>query len=296
MSTDVGLFDEFIGEQMKDPFFQHCLFLAFPHDTFASITSNAASLLKAIDYLFESNLTTRLAFVCHSRGGLLARRAAASLYQSGPGRWKQQLAACVTFGTPHEGTPLAEHPSKLLGAGVATIRATQPGPFMGASDVLALVAAYGATIPGIDDLKPPTAIGKGYQSTTFVTDLSNDERSAAEQFQCRLQIFAIGGKGPHDNRILWISEKMFRGSPNDCAVPLSSSAPRRLVGVTYEEVQSDHFSYFTGRKGFGDAVKFLKQRMEQSYDLVLDHEIEVSRPRPPKTRHDKSGSEPGRSS
>lgn len=245
MPIDVGLFDAFITELESDaPFKQRYLFLAFPHDTFTSITANADILLEEIDYLFSDNSDTPLAFVCHSRGGLLARKVAAALYGTGPERWKQQLVGCVTFGTPHQGTPLAEYPRKLLGAGVAAIRAIQAGGFMGASDVLALVEAYSNcnTIPGIDDLKPPTAIGKGAQSTTFVTDLRQAERAVAEQHKCRLQVLAIGGRGPHDSRLGRITGKMFRGIPHDCAVELSSSAPERVVGITRQEVRSDHFS------------------------------------------------------
>ena len=263
MSTDAGLFDQFISDLETDAIFekQRYLLLGFPHDTFASVTTNANALLRDIDFLFGDNAATPLAFVCHSRGGLLARTVAANLYDAGPARWKSQLAGCITFGTPHEGTPLAERPSGLLGIGVTSIRAGQPGGFMGASDVLALVAAYKGVIPGIDDLKPPRAIGRGEHKTTFVDELFQKERINAEQNACRLPILAIGGQGPHESHIEWVADRMFRGTPHDCVVELSSSAPERRVGVSHLGVRSDHFSYFSGRKGFEEAIRFLKRQL-----------------------------------
>jgi hypothetical protein len=259
MSTDAGLFDELIAELEKDAeFARRYLMLGFPHDTLAPVTANANALLDDLEYLFQGGSATPLAFVCHSRGGLVARKVAASLYEAGPARWKHQLAGCITFGTPHRGTPLAENPAKLLGLGVTAIRGMQPGGFMGASDVLALVGAYGSTLPGVDDLKARTAIGRDGGRTTFIDDLREKERVNAEQRTCQLPILAIGGKGPHESRIEWITGGTFRGVPHDCAVELSSSAPERSVGVVRHEVHSDHFSYFAWRKGFEEAIAFLQ--------------------------------------
>lgn len=271
MSIDVGLFDELVvGLEGNPEFARRYLLLAFPHDTLAAISVNANALLEDIDYLFDGNSTTLLAFVGHSRGGLLAREVAMRLYRQGPARWKQQLVGCVTFGTPHKGTPLAEKPAKLLGLGVTAVRAGQAGGFMCASDVLALVAAYGGRMPGVEDLKPPAAIGTGESRATFINDLREKERMNAEQLACRLPILAIGGKGPHESRIEWLTGRVFRGEPHDCVVERSSSAPERYVGLTPHEVQSDHFNYFTGRKGFEAALEFLKR--------VLGYEAPLKEP------------------
>ena len=40
-----------------------------------------------------------VAFVCHSRGGLVARRTAVELLEASH-VWRPRLRACVTFGTP----------------------------------------------------------------------------------------------------------------------------------------------------------------------------------------------------
>jgi hypothetical protein len=257
MSTDVGLFDRFVEYLRADSDIGAWAFAAFPHDTCAPIDSNAQLLLNDLEYLFEGNRDTKLAFVCHSRGGLLARKVATELYEQDDARWRTQLVGCVTFGTPHDGTPLAEHPERLLGAGVMAIRLGQPGGLLGAGDVLSLVQAYGGKIPGIDDLKPPAAVATNPQGTIFVNTLRQAERTLAQRSDCRLSILAIGGRGPHESRLGWVTNKLLRGE-HDCAVEVESSAPDRRVGVKRLEVNSDHFSYFSRRLAFAEAAQFLK--------------------------------------
>jgi len=262
MSTDVGLFDPFVDTLLADSVFQlHYRLLAFPHDTFASIASNAAVLLGHIDYLFANNTETPLTFVCHSRGGLLARKVATDLYRTNFKRWKRQLAGAVTFGTPHLGTPLAEFPSTLLGAGLAAMRTADPAGFMGASDVLALVAAYRGSIPGIDDLKPLTAISRNPGGFSFLEHLRKAEIMSGDRHGCRMPILAIGGQASDGTGVGWASNRIFRGVPNDYAVEMSSSAPERITAISPVEVESDHFSYFTRTRGFVQAVDFLKTQM-----------------------------------
>ena len=287
MSIDVGLFDEFITLLNSDEIFKNrYLMVGFPHDSFAAITTNATTLVEEIEYLLENNTETLVAFVCHSRGGLLARQVALELYRAKPDRWKRQLAGCVTYGTPHRGTPLAEYPEKLLGAGVAAIRALQPGGFMGVSDVLALVAAYRGAIPGIQDLIPTTAIGRGDNGIPFLSSLGQAERYVAGHHECRLPILAIGGAALHDSLLAGMTNKIFRGKPHDCAVELSSSAPERMVRVKHHEVRSDHFSYFKGREGFPEAIQFLKEQMNYAEcsempawnPMALQHDMPVPKP------------------
>ena len=58
----------------------------------------------------------RVAFVAHSRGGLVARATAAELLSSpSAARWRDALSAIVTFGTPHDGAALAEHDARGTG-------------------------------------------------------------------------------------------------------------------------------------------------------------------------------------
>jgi pimeloyl-ACP methyl ester carboxylesterase len=69
----------------------------FEHDTFASIGSNARLLA---DLLMQVR-SPRVVIVGHSRGGLVARRAAQLVSRTGDGPTIDVISA----GTPHEGTP-----------------------------------------------------------------------------------------------------------------------------------------------------------------------------------------------
>jgi hypothetical protein len=69
----------------------------FEHDTFLSIEQNTTDLCDAIR---RSVNTNRLLLVGHSRGGLVARLAGADLRTTTPD------VDVMTFGTPHNGTPL----------------------------------------------------------------------------------------------------------------------------------------------------------------------------------------------
>lgn len=78
----------------------------YEHDTFRPIDENARELADLISSRID---TPQLAIVGHSRGGLVARAAAARLSSTYPG--KIQIH---TFGTPHLGTPLAAIGGRLL--------------------------------------------------------------------------------------------------------------------------------------------------------------------------------------
>jgi hypothetical protein len=74
----------------------------FEHDTFISIRHNAADLARQI---IDRRLAPRdLHFVGHSRGGLVARLAAAQVFRHA--RPAPDRISVHTFGTPHRGTPL----------------------------------------------------------------------------------------------------------------------------------------------------------------------------------------------
>jgi pimeloyl-ACP methyl ester carboxylesterase len=73
----------------------HVPLFRFEHDTFKSIHDNARELVEKVSRLNAK----RLLFICHSRGGLVARLAALSLRNS-------TQIDLVTCGTPHLGTPL----------------------------------------------------------------------------------------------------------------------------------------------------------------------------------------------
>jgi pimeloyl-ACP methyl ester carboxylesterase len=114
MSTDAGTFDEFVKQLSAAPFAQPLVLVSWPHDTLASIDANAEDLSVLIeDTLGGSSLP--VAFVCHSRGGLVARRTAVELMEIDKARWQPRLRGLITFGTPHDGAELAESGDELIG-------------------------------------------------------------------------------------------------------------------------------------------------------------------------------------
>ena len=259
LSSDLVLFDPIIDRLNQDKkFSERYVYFGFPHDTFASIGVNANELVEWLDVLLEGDLQIPVGFVCHSRGGLLARRVAAKLCKHA--RWRQQVACCVTFGTPHKGTPLAERGHELIAAMLVGMRLTQPGGFFGIKDVLALVNVNKGELPGVEEMVPIGAVRKQSWEPHFLEGLREDERSLMGDHQYSLPLLAVGGEAPYDWRLNWITGRLFQKERNDYAVPLDSSAPR-LARVLSETVVSNHFSYFTGRHGFDAAVHFVKEKL-----------------------------------
>ena len=144
----------------------------------------------------DSDQQIPVGFVCHSRGGLLARRVAAKLYRSA--RWRKQLAGCVTFGTPHRGTPLAERGHELIAAMLTGMRLIQPGGFFGMADVLALVNENNGRLLGIEEMAPIGAVRKDPLKPHFLERLREDERVLSSDHGCSLPLLAVGGVAPYN--------------------------------------------------------------------------------------------------
>jgi triacylglycerol esterase/lipase EstA (alpha/beta hydrolase family) len=72
----------------------------YEHDTFLPVSENATEMANLIGHHLRAK---RLTLVSHSRGGLVARIALSKLLRSG---YAGEVSV-LTFGTPHEGTPLA---------------------------------------------------------------------------------------------------------------------------------------------------------------------------------------------
>jgi hypothetical protein len=261
LSSDLILFDPIIERLSEDKKLRdRYVHFGFPHDTFASIEANAEELTEELGLLLQGDQQTPVGFVCHSRGGLLARRVAANLFTSAPARWQQQLVCGVTFGTPHKGSPLAERGQELIAAMLAGMRLIQPGGFFGAGDALALVNANQGELPGVEEMAPIGAVRKHSGMPHFLEKLREDERFLEGTHQCALPLLAVGGEAPYDWRLNWMTGRLFQKKRNDFVVTLESSAPR-LAGVTSETVVSDHFSYFTGGHGFDRAIGFMKEKL-----------------------------------
>jgi pimeloyl-ACP methyl ester carboxylesterase len=84
----------------------------YEHDTFVPVNKNASELVALID---ERLPDRPVLLICHSRGGLVGRRVAATLLR----RKRAPMISVVTLGTPHLGTEAAN--AWWLGSGLYVI-------------------------------------------------------------------------------------------------------------------------------------------------------------------------------
>jgi pimeloyl-ACP methyl ester carboxylesterase len=219
--------------------------VGWPHDTLTSIDQNAHDLARLIDERL-SELSCKIIFVCHSRGGLVARAAAEKLYAKDKS-WETRIAHCITFGTPHAGVALAEHPDRRLGFYV--LAGLTRRQLAGLIDISAYLEQRDH-IEGIENLQPPSARG-----TPFLRQLEDVEwRAAPRGRKRRLDVYAIGGVaqlgdkgGPlleRLGRLYDAYQTYYTGEiQSDLVVPLSSAT---AANNNYQPTQTscDHFSYF----------------------------------------------------
>ena len=244
-STDAGTFDG-----LRDCWDDHVAknaggndpavhWVGWPHDTLATITENARDLYS----LFATNLKdmdSDILFVCHSRGGLLARAACQELF--GRGDWDDRLKGCVTFGSPHEGANLARNPLKTAGGYALVYGATGA---VKAFDSLLIYMHHRKRIDGIDDLAP-----KANPVSRFLEQLEISELNATR----RLDLVAIGGdvtnapasgnqlKQKLTSLMRWGNQALVGGSKHDLVVTTASSIPNWITDR--HTVPVDHFTYF----------------------------------------------------
>ena len=230
MSTDVGTFDAFVHRLQAN---NALLLASWPHDTLDPIELNAKMLAEHIQRrIGKSGLP--LLFVCHSRGGLVARRTAVQLLKASD-LWRSRLRGCVTFGTPHEGAELAEKSNELLGK-LLLLRTVKRAGALPLVRALQAVRQF-KTLPGITDLRPRKNGGE------FLDRLMEAEASlTGEPGAIPMPVFAVGGRAEPDDVKGWLTNRFFDDSPNDLVVALDSSAPEHMESRA--EVTSDHFSYF----------------------------------------------------
>jgi hypothetical protein len=256
LSTDVGVFDGLIRLLNDDPELSgRCVLAGWPHDSLAPIDSNALELRRWIEKIvpFDGPAVT---FVCHSRGGLVGRRTAVKLYGRSR-RWLEKVCGCVTFGTPHEGCPLAEQPRQMIGKAATVLAASQTRSWWSISDMLA-IAKGRTSLPGVEDLRPINGGGD------FLKDLLESEaKYAPEDRERALDVLAVGGDAYNGGLLSRISLNAFAGQDNDLIVETRSSIPK-LFPNCYR-TRCDHFSYFNeseiARPHFAEVVSFLKLRM-----------------------------------
>jgi hypothetical protein len=269
----VGMRKE-LPDNAREAMKQAVVFVGWPHDTLTSIDQNASELAGLINNVMGAG-AYKIAFVCHSRGGLVARAAVEQLFDMTNGKtWEQRICRCMTFGTPHEGTALAEHPDWRLGTFVlAGLSRKQLAALV---DIEAYIEQRGRP-EGIKDLQPPSAPGEPFLRKLAKLELKNAPPGARR----RLDICATGGVanltdkgGPLNERLGRLHQaylSFYTGELEaDLVVPLSSATA--VNGVSFGRAQSqttcDHFSYFSDEKCGADAISKAIGLLWESFSLT----------------------------
>lgn len=210
--------------------------VGFPHNTLAPIKSNAQQLKRLLKEVLSDDVRANVVFLCHSRGGLVARYAAANLAKDPS--WRTRLVDLITFGTPHAGAALAEATdARDAAAYLLGLNATRKA--VSVLDVCAYLREYEAA--GITDLRP------GGHQGSYIEELEELEDENA--WLCAA--LAVGGVRPPASD--WPPRKRAAAAflcwrtgthLHDLVVERASSLWLNATGPARLEVRSDHFSYF----------------------------------------------------
>lgn len=197
----------------------------FEHDTFVSISSNARELAT----LTQKLGTQAIVLVCHSRGGLVGRQAAHLLCQQVPVPAVQVL----TFGTPHEGTPIANLTPKAIGLAYLLGFTNQGGlPYADPVTAAFYYLMQAREIPeGIAEMHP----GCGFLA---LLNQAIDPFPLESWGGC-YDYSGPTGFGPAMNGSF--GRQAFSGADNDLVVATTSATSR---GSARNIVHCSHFSYF----------------------------------------------------
>lgn len=249
--------------------------VGWPHNTLTSIRENGSELADWIQKSFSPN-GPKLVFVCHSRGGLVARAAAATLFEAHDA-WGKALTGLITFGTPHLGAGIAEHALKDLATYFLLLQSTKK--VVSLVDVLVYLDAR--TAEGIEQLKPAQATTES-RPGTFVSELFDRERKWRDKITGRRRppIMAVGGKLDEAALTSWRKRaaSAFLGrwlgkAEHDLVVELASSTAGRLDAEVAAVVGCDHFGYFEGMATAASVLDFVLGRIWAQLDLakVFEH-------------------------
>ncbi len=255
--------------------------VGWPHNTLTAISTNAGELADALERAFPPDPpggpprdTPKILFVCHSRGGLVARATAAILLEIESRReaWGKALLGLITFGTPHDGASIAEHPLRDLATYFLLLQSTRKVASL--TDVLAYLDAR--TPEGIEQLKR-------YEATTvdraeaFVEGLYSRERGLKGPSGRRQPpAMAVGARLDEEARATWrgraasaLVTRWLDTPDHDLVVELSSSISARLDAEITAVMACDHFSYFDQRGAASDlAANLALARVWSEVDLA----------------------------
>jgi len=237
-STDLGTFDPIVEALRAVP---NVELAGFPHDTFKGIYENAHELKMHVRRVVDGPRIP-VSFVCHSRGGLVARSTIAQLHELSENDHDAatQVGACVTFGTPHLGSALAEWPQRLVSAAMCASGVKGTGSMLSIVDVLGYFKMRKG-FPGVTDLQP---IGG---DSTFLLKLEEAEARLNRRALPRVDLLAIGGRVTLGSVERRIGDHYLATTEHDGIVPLSSSVPKayRTTPAKWQTTGSDHFGYFS---------------------------------------------------
>jgi hypothetical protein len=258
LSTDVGTFDGFIKEfHARAPAKAgEVRIFGWPHDTLASIDTNAWNLANLIHTQLGS--TQPIVFVCHSRGGLVARATALKLYHMDVA-YRAALRGTITFGTPHEGASLADVSSgDFLAYFIAVNAAARADTVALLSNILVYRKQQQSdVIQGVEDLRRNSPDG-------FIAYLNQNELVDSEKRPGRvrhMQLIAVGGDyRPKRGRAASLAKRFF--GPlihNDLVVEVDSSMP--MSADVRSTMNCSHSGYFDdasrGTQAMTDAIDAL---------------------------------------
>ncbi|MEO6410492.1 MAG: hypothetical protein ABIO45_17315 [Burkholderiaceae bacterium] len=224
-------------------------FVGYPHNSLTGIEQNAHELAERITHTFALD-GPRLIFVCHSRGGLVARAAVARLIElSTPNRdWAGLVSDVITFGTPHDGAALAETTSaRDLATYLLGFASTRK--LASLSSVLAYLER---TAEGIENLSPAERTTESRETAYLHRLYALEATQRGADGRRRVPVLAVGGslKGqamgavPRRAAFAFVTRKLGGDDEHDLVVEQRSSLATRVTPEIALSVHCDHFAYF----------------------------------------------------
>lgn len=205
--------------------------LRFEHDTWHSIRDNSDRLADQIERVGP----VRVLLVAHSRGGLVARRAADLVRRRSPSIGIR----IVTLGTPFAGTELiyaARGGLIGMGAALGALRLLTGGVLDPVSRLTSLL--FRKLPPGIDEMRPDSPFysgDAGRQPDPDLFGVAGDVNAEGDG-----EVWGVAMSGLHGAARAAFGRN---SAANDLVVPVHSA----MEGITPGNglvVASDHFSYF----------------------------------------------------
>jgi len=243
LGTDVGTFGKLEERLRRGP---RPFVAGFPHDSLMhSVEKNADDLLAQLRKVGKPPT----ALVCHSRGGLVARAAAA---KNAVATHKLDLRVIATFGTPHNGTAMAEATGSMALAPLLGQAVRKTAAAASISDVLSCYLTD-ETFPGVKDLKPVR------ENAEYLYGLKQREDALA--LADRPSMLTVGGVAKATGALAWLSRRTIGNRASDLVVEITSSVPEGVGAIEARFDNCDHFSYFDEERRLHFAEDFVRTHL-----------------------------------